>query len=86
MRFSRHAISRMLEWRLDVADVERALDSSRTVEEYEDDARLLLGRSGVRPVHLVVRHDDQADVTYVITLYEPDPMKWDASFERRIDP
>jgi hypothetical protein len=75
----------MLEWYLDVTDVEEALSSSRMVEEYQDGTRLLLGRSGVRPIHLVVRIDDDKAMTFVITLYEPDPLRWDASFERRID-
>lgn len=85
VRFSRHALHRLLEWQLDVADVESSLLSGQTIEEYEDGARLLLGRSGVRPLHVVVRDDDRGDSTFVITVYEPSPLKWDASFRRRID-
>jgi len=86
--FSRHARDRMLEWRLDVRDVVTALRSCETVEEYEDGARLVLGRSGARPLHLVVRDgddDSKNDRTlFVITVYEPDPLRWDPSFRRRI--
>jgi hypothetical protein len=78
----------MLEWRLDVMDVVAALGSCETIEEYEDGARLVLGRSDVRPLHLVVRVGDDdgtnESTLFVITVYEPDPLRWDPSFRRRI--
>ena len=43
LRFSEHAIDRMLEWGLDVDDVESVLASGETIEEYRDRSRLLLG-------------------------------------------
>jgi hypothetical protein len=82
--FSRHARDRMLDWRLDVADVRAALEGAETLEEYEDGSHLVLGRSGLRSLHLVVKDDE--DRTFVITAYEPDPARWDASFRRRIEP
>ena len=48
VRFSEHAIDRMLEWGLDVDDVEAALAEGETIEDYADGSRLLLGRAGVR--------------------------------------
>ena len=71
-------------------DVMTALGSCETVEEYEDGARLVLGRSGVRPLHLVVRDGDKDGknerTLFVITVYEPDRLRWDPSFRRRIGP
>ena len=46
VRFSEHAIDRMLEWGLDVDDVEAALAEGETIEDYADGSRLLLGRAG----------------------------------------
>ncbi|MDQ3680922.1 MAG: DUF4258 domain-containing protein [Actinomycetota bacterium] len=86
VRFSEHAIDRMLEWRLDVDDVEAVLANGETIEEYEDGSRLLLGRTGTRPVHAVVADEEVAGVTIVITVYEPDPERWDASFRQRRRP
>lgn len=85
LRFSRHALDRMLDWQLDVEEVRAGLESGETIEEYEDGARLLLGRAGIEPLHIVVR-DDQEEVTFVITVYRPDPTKWDPQLRRRIEP
>ena len=85
LRFSRHARDRLLARGLDVADVEAVLGSYETVEDYEDGATLVLGRSREqRPLHLVIR--DEGEFRFVITIYEPDPTRWDASFTRRIRP
>ncbi len=73
----------MLDRDLDVEDVRRVLRDSRTIEEYDDETRLLLGRSGVRPVHVVARDAEGRDALFVITVYEPDPRRWDASFSAR---
>lgn len=83
LRFSRHARDRMLDFGLDVADIRAALDSGETIEEYEG-SRLVLGRSGTRPVHVVVREVDS--LTFVITTYLPDPNRWDPTLRRRIRP
>ncbi|HVF06646.1 MAG TPA: DUF4258 domain-containing protein [Frankiaceae bacterium] len=84
--FSRHARERMLGWHLDVADIRAALRDAQTVEEYPDGACLLLGRAGLRPLHLVVADDPAADITVVITVYEPSLSQWDATFRRRLRP
>ncbi len=82
LRFSRHARDRMLAFHLNVSDVRTALGSSEIVEEYDDGAQLVLGRSEVQALHLVVRHSN--GITFVITVYRPDPTRWDPSFRRRI--
>lgn len=85
LRFSRHARDRMLDRSLDVADIAAALDQGETIDEYVDGSRLVLGRArDRRPVHLVVR--DTAAACFVITIYEPDPARWDATLTRRIKP
>jgi hypothetical protein len=84
--FSEHALDRMLEWRLEVADVEAATELGETIEEYEDGSRLLLGRSGLRPLDVVVDDVAPGVTTVVITVYEPDPERWDATFRERKRP
>jgi hypothetical protein len=69
-------------FRLDVSDVQQALASAEVVEEYDDECELLLGRSGIQALHLVVRRLEE--FTFVITVYVPDPARWDPSFRRRM--
>jgi hypothetical protein len=83
VRFSEHAIDRMLEWGLDVDDVEAALAEGETIEDYADGSRLLLGRAGLRPVHVVVADEEPGGVCTVVTVYEPGPTRWDPTFRQR---
>ena len=81
LRFSEHAIDRMLESDIEVDDVEVALAGGETIEDYDDGSRLVLGRSGVRPLHVVAA--EEGGVVTVVTVYEPDPTRWDAAFRAR---
>jgi uncharacterized protein DUF4258 len=83
VRFSEHAIDRMLEWGLDVEDVEAALSGGETIEEYEDGSRLVLGRAGIRPLHVVAAEQEAGGLCTVVTVYEPDPARWDPTFRQR---
>jgi hypothetical protein len=61
------------------------------VEEYSDDrpypSVLVLGRTGEgRPVHVVCAHVPEGDQLIVITVYEPDPERWDGEFGERRKP
>ena len=61
------------------------------VEEYPDDlpypSVLVLGRTReTRPVHVVCAYAAQEDQLVVITVYEPDPNRWDEEFGRRRKP
>lgn len=82
LRFSRHARNRMLDFHLDVSDVQTALASAEVIEQYEEGAQLVLGRSGTQALHVVVVHLNE--ITLVITVYLPDPARWDAGFRHRI--
>jgi hypothetical protein len=73
----------MLEWGLDVDDVEAALAEGETIEDYAEGSRLLLGRAGVRPIHVVVADEVPGEVCTVVTVYEPDPDRWDPTFRQR---
>jgi hypothetical protein len=45
--------------------------------------RVILGRSGPRPLHVVVSGQSDDELMVVFTVYEPDPRRWDAAFRRR---
>lgn len=83
LRFSQHARDRMLGAALRSRDVETVFTDGEAIEEYEDGAQLVLGRSGTRPLHVVIREDIETGTIFVITVYEPDPRLWDAAFRRR---
>lgn len=85
--FRVHAIQRMFERHFSEEEVRQGLASAEVIEEYPDDkpypSRLVLGRVGSRPIHLVVADNDDDQETIVITVYDPDPEQWEADFKRR---
>jgi hypothetical protein len=61
------------------------------VEEYPDDlpypSVLVLGRTEEeRPVHVVCAYVPEEDRLIVITVYEPDPSRWEEGFQQRRKP
>jgi hypothetical protein len=68
-------------------DVHLVLQWGETIEEYADDrpypAKLVLGWSGSRPLHVVVAENIDSGETVVITVYEPDPEQWNADYRRK---
>ena len=81
--FSEHALDRLLEWAVTEEEVEEVLRTGDTIEQYDDGALLVFGRAGVRPLHLVVAEDISANSVVVVTLYEPDEKRWDATLRIR---
>jgi len=86
--FRIHAIQRMFQRQVNENDVRWVIQNGETVEQYPDDtpypSRLLLGWRGARPLHVVVAYNEAEQETIVITVYEPDPLQWDATFKRRV--
>lgn len=68
---------------LEVGDVEGIIGGGETIEEHDDGSRLVLGRMGVRPLHVVVMDNEAEGVRIVVTVYEPDPIRWEPDFRRR---
>jgi hypothetical protein len=85
--FRLHAVQRMAERRVTVDDVRAVLAQGETIEDYPNDtpypSRLVLGWLGNRPLHVVVAQAASVGEIIVITVYEPDPLRWDAAFTRR---
>ena len=84
--FRVHAIQKMFERGIGQEDVQEVLGRGEVLREYPEDtpfpSRLILGWRGDRPLQLVVANDE-GENTFIITVYEPDPGKWDLEFRRR---
>ncbi len=82
-----HAIERMVERGISDEDVGRVLVQGKEIESYPDDlpypSRLVLGWHGTRPIHVVAADNMADNETIIITVYEPDPDRWELGFERR---
>ena len=69
-------------------EVGEAIANASVVEEYPDDtpylSALVLGRtSSERPLHIVCAYAEAEDRAVVITIYQPDPERWEDGFRRR---
>ena len=88
--FRTHAIQRMFKRGIFETDVRDVLESGEVIEEYPDDepypSRLVLGWLDGRPLHVVAAYEGETDDTIIITVYEPDPYKWESDFKRRKRP
>ncbi|MBQ8681055.1 MAG: DUF4258 domain-containing protein [Treponema sp.] len=85
--FSGHVFRRMAERGFSPDTIESVIESGTVIKSYPDDtpypSRLILGFDGVRPVHVVSAYNSEDDTEYVITVYEPDPLKWSNDFSKR---
>jgi len=84
-----HATRRMFERGIEEKDIIEVLQEGTIIEEYLKDYPLpsfLLNRASTedRPLHLVVAVDNLSKQLYIITAYEPDPLKWIDHFTRRV--
>jgi len=90
-RFTEHARREMAEEplrRIGVDDVLQALSTGEIIEEYPADrpypSCLVLGRTPTgRPLHVVCAPVRAEGRLVVITTYEPDPERWDATLRHR---
>lgn len=85
-----HALRRMAERGVSELDIRQVLESGETVEDYPEDvpypSRLVLGWIESRPIHVVVAENEADEETVVVTVYEPDPDRWENGFRRRKKP
>ena len=85
--FRVHAVQRMFERNVSARSVSQALHSGKTIEDYSTEmpepSRLILGFQGKRPFHVVASENQETKETTVITVYIPDPRKWDKNFTSR---
>jgi hypothetical protein len=87
VEWQRHVLERMVERGVRRADVLSALTTGERIEDYPQDtpfpSALFLGRSGDRPLHIVVAYRADARVAYIITVYDPDLDHFESDFRTR---
>ena len=87
LTFRLHAVQRMFERGVTGAAVREVLEHGEVIEDYPQDqpfpSCLMLGRVGNRPLHVVTADNVPDDETIVITVYEPDLLRWEADFKQR---
>jgi len=85
--FRVHAVQRMFERNVSARRVSQALKSGEVIEDYSaempEPSRLMLGFQGKRPFHVVTSENRTANEVTIITVYIPDPEKWNKDFRSR---
>jgi hypothetical protein len=85
--FRIHALARMAQRGFEPDDIRHSLVNGSVVEEYPEDVPypsfLVMLWLGQRAVHVVAANNDTDGETIIITVYEPDPLKWNLGFTRR---
>ena len=85
--FRVHAVQRMFERNISVKKVSHALQSGETIEDYSaempEPSRLILGVQGKHPFHVVTSENPETNEITIITVYVPDPDKWNKDFKSR---
>lgn len=74
--------------RIVVEEILAVLDSGEIIEEYSDDVPypscLILGRTQQgRFLHIVCAPVQEEDRLIIVTVYQPDPTRWEADWRRR---
>jgi len=90
LKLRKHAHERAFQRKISRDDIRHVLQTGETIKKYPDDtplpSYLVLGwTEGNRPIHVVAADDEEEDVTYVITVYEPDPDLWTDDFRQKHD-
>lgn len=77
----------MFERDISAKSLRRAVGAGDTIEDYSSEmpepGRLLLGFQGKRPFHVVASEHPETNDTTIITVYNPDPDKWDKDSRSR---
>ena len=85
--FSGHVFKRMAERGFSPETIKTVIQNGTVIKEYPDDtpypSRLILGNEQGRPIHVVSAYNSADDTEYVITAYEPDPLRWSKDFKER---
>ena len=87
--FSKHAEREREADEITMAEFEGALAHCETIEDYPNDPRgpssLVLGFSGIRPIHAVCALKTDPSEVLIITVYDSSrrPEKWTENYRRR---
>jgi len=85
--FRVHAVQRMFERNVSAKKVSQVVQSGETIEDYSaempEPSRLILGFQGKRPFHVVTSENPETNEITIITVYIPNPDKWNKDFKGR---
>ena len=86
--FKKHTLLRMYQRGIAADDVKAALLACDLIEDYPDayplPSGLVLGSvPDNRPIHAVVAVDTEAEMLWLITVYEPTIERWEEDFRAR---
>lgn len=85
--YTGHVLTRMFERGISHDEVKTALGTGEVIEAYPDDhpypSCLLWGCVEERVLHVVVAQVPATSRCIVVTVYEPDPVRWDDNGKRR---
>jgi hypothetical protein len=77
----------MFERKVPAHRVVQAIRTGEMIEDYSaempEPGRLILDVQGKRPLHVVTSENPETNEITVITVYIPDPDKWDKEFKSR---
>lgn len=77
----------MAERSISETEVAEVLQAGQSIEDYPNDvpypSRLVMAYIKERPLHVVAAWNEEDYETIVVTVYEPDPKRWDETFTRR---
>jgi hypothetical protein len=74
--------------RINELEVFEAISCCELIENYADDypypSALLLGHTAQnRPLHVVCAYSETEQLVIIVTVYHPDPERWEDGFRRR---
>lgn len=82
-----HVFDKLRAIDLGLSEFEQLLGNGEVIEEIVltrgQLKELVLVIEWIRPLHVVVVVDDARSEERIVTIYEPDPDRWDADFRRR---
>ena len=89
LKLRRHAQERRFKRDIRLDEIREVLKHGEVIQERPKAQPFpkytMLGwiRYGSRPLHVVAADDEEEDVTYVLTVYEPDPNIWTDDFREK---
>ena len=88
IKYRTHALKRMMERNISFIEIDEIVENMEIIKEYPEDkpfqSYLTLGFTAIkRPIHMVFSIDEQERVIFIISVYEPDSLKWENDFKRR---
>lgn len=88
--FSKHAVDQSILRRIRVQEIRQAIANGQIIEDYPADkygpSCLILGFTAAqRPIHIQCSYPTRPLIK-IITLYEPDPQRWNDQFTQRRPP